>query len=260
MDFTALLVLLSAAATIAIGHTAAGPDHYVPFIAMSRAGRWSFARTLAVTTLCGLGHVLSSVLLGVIVIIIGQQILSRVEWLQEQRGNVAGWLLLGFGLAYLAWGIVAAIRNRPHSHLHVHADGTVHAHAHTHTGEHLHVHEHAGEPRTAHRHAHEPALAAGGQAGMPRLTPWILFTIFVFGPCEPMIPLLLGAAAKFNMLGVLLMSTVYAVLTIATMLAMVTVAHFGLRKVASAHLERYMHASAGAAVAACGFAMVFLDL
>ena len=34
------------------------------------------------------------------------------------------------------------------------------------------------------------------------LTPWILFTIFVFGPCEPLIPLVMFPAAEHTMVGV----------------------------------------------------------
>ena len=94
------------------------------------------------------------------------------------RGNLAGWLLLGFGLAYLAWGVKRALRNQPHTHAHAHADGIVHDHAHAHSDE--HAHPHTDEARAA------------------SMTPWILFTIFVFGPCEPLIPLLMFPAAKLR--------------------------------------------------------------
>ena len=57
-------VLLYTAATIAVLHTALGPDHYLVFTAMGKAQGWSLAKTLRITALCGLGHVASSVLLG----------------------------------------------------------------------------------------------------------------------------------------------------------------------------------------------------
>jgi len=57
-------VLMGAAFSIGLLHTLFGPDHYLPFIAMSRARRWNLRKTLIVTLLCGVGHVLSSVLLG----------------------------------------------------------------------------------------------------------------------------------------------------------------------------------------------------
>ena len=57
-------ILLVTAASIAFLHTLLGPDHYVVFTAMGKARSWSLARTLRITFLCGLGHVLSSVLIG----------------------------------------------------------------------------------------------------------------------------------------------------------------------------------------------------
>ena len=59
-----LAVLSVTAASIALIHTLLGPDHYLPFIVMARARRWSMRKTACVTLLCGAGHVLSSVLLG----------------------------------------------------------------------------------------------------------------------------------------------------------------------------------------------------
>ncbi len=50
----------------------------------------------------------------------------------------------------------------------------MHAHEHTHDGEHAHVHE----------------------SESSSITPWVLFVIFVLGPCEPLIPLLMFPAAS----------------------------------------------------------------
>lgn len=224
------LILL--AAGIGAGHTLAGPDHYVPFIAMSRAGRWSLLRTLGVTTACGLGHVLGSVLLGVVGVLLGLAS-GRLEQLQEFRGDLAAWLLLGFGVAYLVWGIRQAILRRPHAHLHAHGDGKVHSHSHTHHTEHAHLHR-----------------AEGG-----RMTPWILFTIFVFGPCEALIPAVIYPAAKLSVAGVAIVVVVFAAATIATMLAMVTAAWFGLARLGVGWLERYLHAATGLAITLCGLAI-----
>jgi hypothetical protein len=41
--------LLLGAAAIALTHTVLGPDHYLPFVALARARRWSVARTATVT-------------------------------------------------------------------------------------------------------------------------------------------------------------------------------------------------------------------
>ena len=39
----------------------------------------------------------------------------------------------------------------------------------------------------------------------------ILFTIFVFGPCEPLIPILMYPAAKSSVAGMLLVAGVFSV-------------------------------------------------
>ena len=59
-----ILLLMWTAATIGFIHTLAGPDHYLPFVMMARARQWSQRKTLWITLLCGIGHVLSSVVLG----------------------------------------------------------------------------------------------------------------------------------------------------------------------------------------------------
>ena len=59
-------ILLLTAASIAFLHTILGPDHYVVFTAMGKARGWSLSKTLRVTVLCGIGHVLSSVIIGAV--------------------------------------------------------------------------------------------------------------------------------------------------------------------------------------------------
>ena len=39
-------ILALTAATIGFVHTVTGPDHYLPFIVIGRARRWSLGRTL----------------------------------------------------------------------------------------------------------------------------------------------------------------------------------------------------------------------
>jgi len=227
---------------IGILHTILGPDHYLPFVFMARAGRWSRAKTVGVTLACGLGHVLSSAALGAVGIAMGVAV-SHLEMVESQRGHVAAWALLAFGLVYFVWGLRRALRRQPHAHVHAHADGTVHRHAHVHEEEHMHAH---AAPERA--------------APLVRLTPWVLFTLFVFGPCEPLIPLLLYPAAQRSAGGVVLVVVVFGVATLATMAAAVLVCQAGVKRLSLGGLERYTHALAGAALAFCGLAIQFLHL
>lgn len=229
-----LIALCITAAMLGLVHTLLGPDHYVPFIAMSRVGRWSLKKTTTITALCGVGHVASSIVIGAIGIALGWAV-GGVEAFEGSRGGLAGWLLLGFGLAYMAWGIQRAIRNRTHGHVHVKSDGSARYHGHEHTGEHTH--------------------ADAGKADAGSMTPWILFTIFVFGPCEPLIPILMYPAAKQSVPGLAVVTAVFALFTIGTMLTIVVVGSLGLAQLRWHALGRYSHALAGLIIAACGAAI-----
>ena len=228
-------VLILTALSIGAVHTLIGPDHYIPFIALSRARKWSYPRTLVITLICGVGHVLSSVVIGIIGIATGIAI-SRIQGFEGLRGDIAAYLLLGFGLAYMTWGIRQAIKGQTHSHSHSHTDGTVHQHPHDHHQGHTHIH---------HR---------------KNTTFWWLFVIFVLGPCEPLIPLLMVPAARVDTGGLILVTLAFGLSTITAMGVMVSLAYFGLKQVRFHFMERYAHALGGAIITLSGAGMIFLGL
>ncbi|MCL4522435.1 MAG: hypothetical protein M1453_08705 [Acidobacteria bacterium] len=239
-----LIFLLWTAGTLGVVHTLLGPDHYAPFVVMSRAQGWTRARVIGVTLACGLGHILSSVVLGAAGAALGLAF-AGAPHVDASREAMAGWFLIAFGPIYFAWGLQQSIRHREHSHVHGHADGTVHVHIHRHDREHSHVH----------------LADAASQASLPaRLTAWILFTIFVTGPCKPLIPLLTVPAARHSFWGVLLVTVVSAVATLATMSFAVLACRAGLEHLPMERFQRFTHALAGAAIALCGFAIRFLNL
>ncbi|MFQ5687396.1 MAG: hypothetical protein ACE5GV_12135 [Candidatus Scalindua sp.] len=235
-----LTVITITAASIGMFHTLLGPDHYLPFIVMSRARKWSLVKTTCITVLCGIGHVLSSVVLGIIGIALGIS-LNRLGAIESFRGGLAAWLLIAFGLGYFVWGVFRSQRNRSHVHWHAHGDVSmpIHKHTHKHNKEQLHLHK--GEKAK-------------------NLTPWILFTIFVFGPCEPLIPLLIYTAARSSTFGLVLVTGVFGVVTIVTMLSIVILLSLGVNLLPMGQLERYTHALAGATICLCGIAIRFLGL
>ena len=104
----------------------------------------------------------------------------------------------------------------------------------------------------AHPHGEVPRKA--------NVTPWILFTIFVFGPCEPLIPLAMYPAARHSPAGVVLVASAFGLATIATMLAIIAAASFGASFVGLGKLERYSHALAGAMIFISGLSVQFLGL
>ncbi len=230
-----ITLLAITAASIGFLHTLFGPDHYLPFIMMSKARNWKMSKTMLITFLCGIGHVGSSIFMGIIGITIGIAI-SKIEIFEAFRGNLAAWAFIVFGFVYLIWGIRQAIRNKPHTHLHIHEDGSEHVHEHSHKLEHSHVH------------------------GKKNITPWVLFTIFVLGPCEPLIPILMYPSAKNSTSGLIFITLVFAVVTITTMMAVVYIASLGYKFVPMKKMERYSHAIAGFIIMFSGLGIQFLGL
>lgn len=230
-----LWLLTVTAASLGFIHTLVGPDHYIPFTVISKARNWSLSKTMWMTLLCGAGHILSSVILGFIGIAFGIAV-TKLGFIESRRGEIAAWLLIVFGFFYMIWGIRQAIRNRPHVHVHTHADGEVHEHKHVHQEGHSHFHSRKEEPH---------------------LTPWVLFTIFVFGPCEPLIPLVMYPAARGSLVGVVWVAAVFGSVTIATMMTLVALTRLGIQLLPLKLFERYMHAMAGGTILLCGLAIRF---
>jgi len=231
-----MAALTLTAASLGFFHTLLGPDHYLPFVVMARARRWSRVRTAWITLLCGIGHIGSSVMLGLAGIALGISV-TRLEGIEALRGDLATWALIAFGLVYFAWGLKKAWRNRPHDHSHVHEDGIAHTHRHVHGTDHAHVH--------------------GDNA---RITPWVLFTIFVLGPCEPLIPVLMYPAAKEDLSGLFWVTGVFGGVTILTMMGIVLISLRGINRIPLKGLERYAHALAGGTICLCGIAVQFLGV
>jgi nickel/cobalt transporter (NicO) family protein len=227
-----LQILTLSAASIGFLHTLTGPDHYLPFIVLSKARKWSLWKTSWITLLCGLGHVGSSVVLGIIGIASGVA-LNKLVHTESVRGGIVSWVFLTFGLIYLIWGIYKGVKNKPHKHLHFHEDGNIDEHHHTHESEHGHEHG-------------------------KKMTLWVLFIIFVLGPCEPLIPFMMKPAADGNSWGIVQVAGIFSLVTIATMLTIVILAYKGFEFLPMKKLERYIHAIAGGVILICGIGMVFL--
>jgi len=102
-----LMTLSSAALLIGFVHCVCGPDHYIPFVAMSRVGVWSLRKTLLVTVICGIGHVLGSAALDMCYVACG-----RFDAFWEE--NLNPWdTAAGFRIALEAGARATDFENRP---------------------------------------------------------------------------------------------------------------------------------------------------
>lgn len=209
-----LWILLVSTASVAFFHALA-PDHWMPFAAMGKAQKWSNQKLLGVTLIAGLGHVGISVLVSMIGIILGFS-LTRFKGIEGHRGEIVLWLLIGFGIAYMLWGIK---NGKEHRHSHIDS-----------------------------RKLRTKKMAA-----------WTLFTIFILGPCEPLVPLIF-LGYTYGYVGIMSVCAVFSVITLAMMLSQSFLAFKGIQLIKHDIAERYSHAFAGLVIVLTGIFVMALGI
>lgn len=125
---TEALVLVAAVAGVGVLHTIV-PDHWVPITLIARQRGWSRSETAAVALKAGIGHVLSTLVLGLVVWIAGVAFATRFGHLVDTAASIA---LIGFG-SWITISALREIRGVEHSHGHGHS----HSHTHSHNFSHL---------------------------------------------------------------------------------------------------------------------------
>ena len=104
---------------------------------------------------------------------------------------------------------------------------------------------------------HTAEDAAGNQRS---LAGWAIFIVFVLGPCEPLIPILMFPAAKESLAGLVAVTFVFAAVTVLTMLFAVALSLWGLKSLRLPSMERYSQAIAGGTITLCGLSIAVLGL
>jgi nickel/cobalt transporter (NicO) family protein len=206
-----LLILLLSTASIAFIHSLA-PDHWMPFAALAKSLKWSKLKLALLTFVSGIGHVGISVIFSIIGILLGFS-LTKLKNAEGRRAEIALWLLIGFGIAYMLWGIKKA---RGHKH----------------------------------KAFDQKALKS------KTLALWMIFIIVVLGPCEPLVPLVF-LGYNYGYMGVISVSIVFSITTIAMMVAQSLLAFKGIQLIKNDFIEKYSHAFAGLIIVLTGiFVMV----
>lgn len=232
-----LYLLFITAASLGFIHTILGPDHYLPFIVLSKARNWSQSKTLWITFISGVGHITGSVVLGITGVALGISI-NKLEAIESQRGNIVAWMLIAFGISYSIYGIYKYIKKGGHAHL-----------------------PHFMLPKKIRNLHHLPMTENENEQkkeDVTKLTPWIIFLIFVFGPCEVLIPLLIYPAAQHNTIGIVSVSTIFGTATILTMLLIVYLGFKGTSLIKFKQGEKYLHLLAGVVILFAGLGMQFM--
>lgn len=231
-----LILLTITAAFLGFIHTLLGPDHYLPFIVLSKARNWNIPKTMWITFISGIGHVGGSVILGITGVAFGIS-LSKLEAIESFRGEIVGWMLIAFGIIYSIFGIYRYIINSGHHHL----------------PEYL-------IPPKIRQLKHQASHQYENKEDNIKLTPWILFIIFVFGPCEVLIPMLIYPAAEKNTTGIISVSLFFGITTILTMMLLVYIGHKGFSLLKFKSNEKYMHLIAGLIILFAGIGIKYLGL
>ncbi len=161
-------------------------------------------------------------------------LVARLEFIEAIRGDLAAWALIAFGLVYFVWGLRRAVK-----------------------GGHGHIHFGKKTLQTPKSTEELERLEASGNLNM---TPWVLFIVFVLGPCEPLIPILMYPAAQSSIMGVVLVAAVFGLTTVLTMSGVVMVLVSGMKAVSFGAMERYTHALAGGMIFFSGVGIKFLGL
>jgi len=113
------------------------------------------------------------------------------------------------------------------------------------------------------KHAHKKSLGSDSSnksLNLARLSPFAILIIFVVGPCEPLIPILMYPAFTFSVAGMLLVTMVFAVVTVLTMLGAVLVSSYGVAQLKGLSSFKFGHTACGATISACGLAILFLGV
>ena len=234
-----LVLLFTTVASVAFFHTVMGPDHYVPFIALGKNKSWSLQKTCWVVFACALGHAIGSILLGAVGIYFGLELQALISF-EGNRGVLAAWAMIAFGLIYGSWGLKKSFLRRPHEHWHVH-DGIFHSHQHVHDEK--------------HRHIHNPTHLDKRDSSA-----WALFIIFVLGPCEPLIPLMMLPAVNESLIGVVGVIVIFFLVTLITMLGVVIIGFNGLNRARFDIISRYGSTLTGGSIAACGLLVIIFEI
>ena len=191
------LFLVITTVSVALIHVILGPDHYVPFVVLSRSEKWPWRKTFIVVFASAVFHLASSVILGFLGIFTGLGI-SKVLLIDQGRGQWATAILITFGLLYFIWGLRRAF----------------------------------------------------GKSDKVNTTvsPWILTTVLVLGPCEPLIPLMMYTSMAGSLFQTVCVVLIFSLTTILFMVSLALALSFKLSGAYSQRLERFSPALSGAMI------------
>lgn len=220
MNDTALATIALTGFAVAFMH-AAIPTHWLPFVLVGRARRWSTGRTLGFVAAAGLGHVLLTTLLGLVIAWFGFR-------LDESLGLVFTRITAGVLVAvalYYGWRQATG-----RGVCHHHPPGSEHQPSAACTDEHAHEHSHWDEELEG------SSLVQTDRGDWAAVSG--LFVMLTLSPCEGFLPIYLSAV-HFGWTGFLVLSAILALGALGGMTVLTWLTLVGSSRLRVERFERY---------------------
>jgi threonine/homoserine/homoserine lactone efflux protein len=195
------------------------PTHWLPFVLVARAQKWTRPRLALVAGLAAAGHALVTLIVGLIIALVG---LGLTEVL-EPTEKLGGIVLIVFGVLYAGFDL----RHLGHRHVH-----------HVHDGQ-IHDPEH-----------HQPVI-------MDRAAIFSLVALLSISPCIALTPIFFKAGAN-GLAVAAAIGGVNAVVTVCIMTAMAVLASAGLEHLRLERFERYERVVVGVLLAVIGVVILLV--
>jgi nickel/cobalt transporter (NicO) family protein len=185
------------------------PNHWVPLIALSKTEKWTKKETFLATFITGFSHTLSTIIIGIVVGFLGIKLAKSFELLTEIAAPI---ILLVIGLVYVIIDLVGSGRHGHH-----------HGHHHVHHYDHTHFNpkELSYKPKKT-----KSAIIISISIAM-FLTPCIEIEAYYF------------QASTIGWIGILIVSSVYLLITLTIMFSLVYLGLIGINRFKSHYLEHH---------------------
>jgi hypothetical protein len=233
-------VLVATAVSTALFHTLI-PDHWLPFVLIGLARRWTAMKTAFWSGLSALIHIAFSIILGLAGIVVGQGTALVVG---EAFEKISGLLLVVFGIAYAAYARAKG------GHFHI-------------GGQRVHRAVESEPDGVSHG---SPGDRPGGDSPDEDLIrseprgrgPLYLATIIGLNPCVLVLPLLMKSP-QYGTRTVVLTALAYGASTLLMMVGLTVFGVSGGRRIEMPFLHRYGEIVTGLGIAAVGAVFLIIE-
>lgn len=196
------------------------PNHWIPLVALSKAEKWNEKSTLGITAIAGFSHTLSTIIIGIIVGFLGYKLSDSYSFIVSV---FAPSLLILLGIIYL----ILSFRSNKHHHHHSHD-----------------IHIDDINPERTRKKTNSAIILT------------LAISMF-FSPCLE-IEAYFFVASKLGWQGIIAVSIIYTIITIAGMLLLVWLGMKGIKKIKSHFIEHQEKTITGTLLIVLGIAGYFI--